>query len=345
MVNLFQRAPDEQGSLTAALLALLEHSDRELLGGFLRRAGAPCHLAAGEGLEFQFPAPVGAMTGGLIAAPHCRLALMAQAPGEPWTPPAASPDTIVITLDARAPKDAHALTWEELDRWMAGLEERYDPDHRTGFLLRQFREYLREAGIEYFAGLAPDEIAHAPQALTTLNDFYTRAGAFFDRLALALAGALGGTSEARQARAEDLLAGYCYRDYTGAAFTPSGFLRVALHLPESELQFSLWLTPGEGAHARLRTALLENPAFLTGLRDLEGEALLWLWSTGGELKIPLEERPAEAIASAEWSQYQVGVQVSTSLADLSGEGIIPRVTARCEALSQAMAPILAATLH
>ncbi len=345
MVNLFKRVPDDQGSLTAALLALLEHSDRELLNGFLRRAGAPCQVEADAGVQFQFPAQVGPATGGMISAPHCRLAVMAQAPGEPWSPPPVAPDTIVITHDARPPLGAHAMTWEDLDRWLGSLEERYDAQHRTGFLLRQFREYLKEAGLEYFPGFHEADLAAAPLALSELNEFYTLAGTFFERLAPALSATFPGAAEVRQSRAEDLLAGYCYRDYGGAPFTPAGFLRAAFHLPESQWQVALWLAPGDGAHGRLRTALLESPPFLAGLRALEGEPLLWLWSQNDERKLPLDDEAAEAIASAEWTQYQVGVQLSSPFAQLAGEGSVRKVTQRCEALMGALAPVLATTVH
>jgi hypothetical protein len=350
MVNLFRRAPAEPGSLTAALLALLEHSDRDLLNGFLRRAGIGAQLERGADLTVQFPAPDGPPTAGLISAPHLSLTLVTQAPGERLDPSSAADSSgslLAVTVAGRAPEGAAALSWEQVDRWLAGACEQYDPESRTGFLLRQFRAYLSESGIEYFTGFPPEQLDEVPGAFAALTRFYQTADQFFDRFAPALTTLREGVVQARQARPEDRLAGYCYRDYTGAPFGAGGFLRLAFNLPQRELQLSLWLIPGAPAdsHARLREALTRDPEFPERLRQLEHDPLLWLWSTAGERKLPLEElRPAD-IAELDWAQYQVGVQLSQPFANLAGEGLVQRVAESAGDLLTVLSPILTPQLH
>lgn len=373
MVNLFLRGQGDNGSLTAALLALLEHSDRELFNGFLERAQLPYHAPPGADLDFRLPEP-GAGAGGAIAGPDFRLNLIAQAPGAqiPASVPGAGGETLVITLAGRPPEGARAMSWEQVDRWLAGAAERYDPESRTGFLVRQFRDFLRASGVEYFAGFSAEMLASAPDAQAELQRFYHEAGQFFDRLGptlaglgapaaggeTALAGLLGvapapGLAEVRRSRAEDQLAGYLYRDYTGALLGATGFLRVAIHLPQREMQLAIWLAPGPAGgadpHARLRSALAEDPAFLAGLLGLAGEGdgdgLLWLWGQGGERKLPLDEVGADALSDLDWGQYQAGIQLGYALEGMAGEGLVQQVATRVEALLGALAPVTTSALH
>lgn len=346
MVNLFRQLPAAQGSLTAALLALLEHSDRDLLNGLLRQAGLPAQVPGSAELGVEFPAPDGPPAAGRLEAPDLRLTVLTQAPGEALPSPgdAAAGDVLAVTLTGRAPEGVHSLSWEQVDRWLAGAAERYDAESRTGFLIRQFRALLPEMGIEYFPGFETEQLAAAPGALRAFGQFLQTAGQFFERLAPALGAAREGLAQVRQSRAEDSLAGYIYRDYTAPAFTPAGFLRVALHLPQSELQTSLWLAPGP-AHTRLREVLSEDDRFLEGLRQLEQDPLLWLWSAQDERKLPLDEFRPEALAELTWAQYQAGVQRSVPLDSLAGPGSVDRTTELAEQLLAVLSPVLVAVLH
>lgn len=346
MINLFRGLPTEQGSLTAALLALLEHSDRELLNGLLRRADIPVQVQAGTDVEVQFPAPGGPPAAGTLVTPSSRVTILTQAPGEPGPPaePGPAGETLAVTLTGKGPAGAHTLSWEQLDRWLAESAERFDPESRTGFLIRQFRAFLPEVGIEYFAGFAADQLEGAPGALEALTRFYQTAGQLFDRLAPALAAspAAEGAAQVRQSRAEDLLGGYCYRDFTGAMFGPGNFLRVALHLPQQELQISFWFMPGGEHHTRLREALTDD-ALLTGLMELEHPPILWLWSAAGERKLPLDELTPDHLEN--WAQYQAGLQCALPFDHLAGPGLVGTVLDAAEALLTALEPLLPDVLH
>lgn len=350
MVNLFRRGPAEPGSLTAALLALLEHCDPSLLNGLLERAGIDSDVPVGAEVQVQFPAPGGPPAAGVITAPGLRVTVITQAPGERWDPQAAAGlgDTVLaVTLGARAPEGVHGLTWERVDRWLATAAEQYDPESRTGFLVRQFRAYLAELGIEYFAGFSPEQLEGAAGAFAGFNHFHQTADRFFQRFAAALAAGREGAAQVRQSRAEDLLTGYFYRDYGGAPFGPAGFLRLAFHVPEQELQLSFWVVPGVGTdvHERLREALTDNPGFVNLLQGLEEKPLLWLWSPGGDRKLPLADLRPAALADIEWGQYQVGIQRSAPFDRLAGEGLVERVGELMEELLGALAPVLNPQLH
>jgi hypothetical protein len=342
MVNLFRQAAAGQGGLTASLLALLEHSDRDLLNGLLRRASIPYQAETNTDMEVQFPAPDGPPGTGAIHSPHFRLTVAAPAPGEPFDVGtlAGEPGTaLAITLAGQAPPGAHGLSWEQVDRWLAGEQERYNPESRTGFLIRQFRAVLPEWGVEYFAGFQADLLDQAPQALTTLTRFLQAGAQFFDRLGPALAAVREGATAIRQARPEEQLAGYFYRDFSDPQAGPGNFQRVAFHLPEGHLHLIYWLVPaGNEAHARLRDLLLRNEPFREALAELEQAPLLWLWSGSGELKIPLADlRPAD-LQEVDWPQHHVGLQVAVPFTDLPGEDLVGRVTARVQALFEALAP-------
>ncbi|MDB4893934.1 MAG: hypothetical protein JWN15_196 [Firmicutes bacterium] len=350
MVNLFRRGPAEPGSLTAGLLALLEHCDPSLLNGLLERAGIDSDVPVGAELAVEFPAPGGPTATGVITAPQLRVTLITQAPGERWEPQAAAAldgTVLAVTMGGRAPEHVHGLTWEQVDRWLAAAAERYDPESRTGFLVRQFRAYLAELGIEYFAGFAPEQLEGAADAFAGFNQFHQTADRFFQRFAAALAAGREGAAQVRQSRAEDLLTGYFYRDYGGAPFGPAGFLRLAFHVPEQELQLSFWVVPGVGtdAHERLREALSGNGDFLEALRGLEEKPLLWLWSPGGDRKLPLEAFRPALLTEIDWAQYQTGIQRSVPFESLTGEGLVDRVTDLMAELLAALAPVLSPQLH
>lgn len=346
MVNLFRPVPTEQGSLTAALLALLEHCDRDLLNGLLRTAGIPFQAEAGAEVEMTFPAPGGPPSAGWIATRHFRITIITQAPGEMlWPVGEGSGTVLAVTLAGKAKPGTHVLSWEQLDRWLGSLEERYDVETRTGFLIRQFRTFLPEMGIEYFAGFTRDQLTGAPGALGSLSEFYQVADSFFDRFGPALAAVYEGAAQARDSRPEDLLAGYCYRDYAGPSFTPAAFLRIAFHLPEQQFQLSFWVAPGTEQHGRLREGVLGDTDLVAQLAGLEEEPLLWLWSTGGEQKLPLEDWQPGRLEALDWSQYQAGIQRSRPFEDLSGEGLVERVIQMAEGLCGALLPVLTTVLH
>lgn len=345
MVNLFRQSASQPGGLTAALLALLEHSDRDLLNGLLRRAGIPFQAEAGADLRVQFPAPGGPPGAGTINAPHFRIALAAQAPEEPWDPAELEhlPGTpLAVTLAGQAPPGAHALSWEQVDRWLADAQTDFDPDSRTGFLIAQFRSVLPEWGIEYFAGFDPDLLQTAPEGLEALSRFYQTSSQFFDRLAPALTALRPGVAQLRQARPEELLTGYNYRDYSDPVGGPAAFQRIAFHLRERALHLIYWLTPGGpgDAHGRLRQTLLEHT-----LERLPEDTVLWLWSTEAEHKLPLADIQPEELEALDWGRFHAGMQVSLPFADLPGDDLTGRVVGRIQALLECLAPVLTTTLH
>jgi hypothetical protein len=348
MVNLFRQATAGQGGLTASLLALLEHGDRELLNGLLRRAGVDYPAAGGE-VKVQFPAPDGPPGAGLIASPHFRLTIAAPAPGEPYDAGALADQDgtpLAITLAGQAPPGGHGLSWEQLDRWLAGAQEQYDPDSRTGFLIRQFRAVLPEFGIEYFAGFDPDLLERAPRAFATLTRFLQTAAQFCDRFGPALAAGREGSTAIRQARPEEQLAGYWYRDFSDPAGGPGGFLRIAFPLGESQLHLIYWLTPaGNEAHTRLRELFLDDEGFRNTLAELRQNPLLWLWGPAGDRKLPLADLHPADLEGIDWPQHHVGLQVSLPFAELPGEDLVGRVMARLTALLEALAPVLSTLLH
>jgi hypothetical protein len=354
VVNLFRHTAAQQGALTAALLALLEHSDKDLLNGLLRTAGISYQVEAGEDLTVQFPLPGGPPGAGMVATPHFRLAVAAQAPSETVDPAALAQTAdapLAITLAGQAQPGARALSWEQVDRWLATAAGQYDPDSRTGFLIGQFRSLLPEMGIEYFPGFDPDLLEQAPGALATLARYLETAGQFFDRFGPALAAVREGVTQVRQAQPGDLLAGYCYRDYTDPAVGASGFLRAALHVPERQLQLAVWIVPGGGTllggdpHSRLQEQLRSDPAFVRALQELGHAPLLWLWSQNGERKLLLDETPPEELAELDLAGQHAAIQVSTPFADLPGEDAVGRSIAQLQALLEVLSPVLGNLVH
>lgn len=278
---------------------------------------------------------------GEIRCPERRLRVVALEPGsEPPTLPADGVAALVVSMSGKAPPGARALSWEELDRWLAAQGDGYDPEGRTGFLIQQFRAFLPEAGITYFAGFDPADLDGVGGAFAQVSQFYQGAGALFERLSSGLSGRL---SEVRQARPEDLLAGYCYRDYTGGRLGAANFLRIAIHLGAGQLQIACWLA-GESSR-RLREALLADGPLLAGLRGLEPGPLLWLWSAESERQIPLDELEPDQVAGLEWERYTVAVQVGHPLAELAGAGLVERIDGWVAALLSQLAPVLGGVLH
>ncbi|MDF2626628.1 MAG: hypothetical protein K0R39_459 [Symbiobacteriaceae bacterium] len=342
MVNLFRTGPAQQGSLTAALLALLEHSDKALLNGLLERAGIPLQARPDAQLTIQFPAPDAPPDTGLISGPDFQVTITAQAPGEPWDPAAVLelPGVpLAISMAGKAPPGAHGLSWEQIDRWLAAAAETYDPDSRTGFLIEQFRAMLPELGIEYFAGFDAPLLAAGPEAVTTLSQFYQVAGLLFERLAPAVAGLRAGATQVRQSRPEELLAGYCYRDYADPTLGAAGFLRVALNLPQARLEAACWLMPGE-AHGRLHERLSSDLGFRAALARLPHQPLLWLWSPDNEQKLPLDSLDHESLDGLAWGDYQAGVFFNLPFANFPAENLTGQVLALIEDLTTALQPVL-----
>lgn len=341
LVNLFQRLDSVERHLSAALLALLEHSDRAVLGGLLERAGLEGPPL--DGAEFLYPAPGGPPGTGEIRSAHRRVRLAALEPGGAFQPgPEAGVTTLVISMTGKAPPGMMGLSWEQVDRWLAGVAQRYDPESRTGFLLRQFRAYLPEVGIAYFAGFDRAQLAGAPGALAQLTGFYRQAGSLFERLGAALP---QGLAEVRQARPEDLLAGYCYRDYSGAALGVENFLRIALHLGPAELQIACWVGAGGESHGRLRAALQTESTLLASLREVEPELLLWLWSPEGEQRIPLHELEPDLVAGPDWERYTVALQVGRPFAELAGEGLVEQIGDWVGEMLEPLRPVLTDVVH
>lgn len=343
MGNLFHRPETAGPHLTSALMALLEHSDRTLLAGLLRHVGLG-GLATDEdelkGAEFLSPAPGGPPEAGEIRSPRQRLRILATGPGIP--PPALKDDgvpTLVISPTGRAPAGAVGLSWEQLDRWLAERAGQYDPETRTGYLLRQFRQYLPELGITYFAGFDADRLAVLPDAHRQLEQFYREAAELFERLPGALP---AGFAQLRFARPEDLLAGYCYRDYAGDPLGDGNFLRLAFHVPSGELQISCWFSPEGEAHGRLRAAL---KAGAESLSSTEPAPLLWLWSPTDERRMPLPEFDPEKVTDADWPAYVVAVQVGYPFAQLGGSGLTERIGGWVQSLLDRLRPVLSGVVH
>ncbi len=384
MVNLFQQGPVGPGRLTAALLALLEHGERGLLRGFLERAGMKVKVGPEDRVRALFPAPGGPPEAGLLSLPDRQVTVISQAPGEPWDPtalegltpapgvqagketgaeprtdggdaaeapaaPAPDGETLAITLAGRPPGAAHHLTWEQVDRWLAGQAGAYDPDSRTGFLIEQFRAFLADAGIEYFAGFEPKTVEQAPDGLAALTAFYGTADRFFERLEPALAAVRAGLAQERESRPEDLLGGYCYRDYTGGPLGPDSFLRIAFHLPQEELQVSCWTLPpeqgGSPGHARLREALAGEDYLLPRLQALGDHPLLWLWSPEEEHRTPLDELEPDAVERLPWSGRYAAVQRSLPFDQLTREGLVDRTAQMADELLEALLPVMTGVLH
>lgn len=335
MFNLFRRTAGEDEGLTVALLALLEHADRALVAEFLQLIGvAP--PARPEELRFG---PDG------LTGPNFGLRVVAQAPGEPPLPEEATPGTVAITLTGAAPPGAAGLSWEQVDRWLTSAADRYDPETRTGFLVRQFQEYLREAGIAYFAGFDPHLLDQVGPALATLGQFFATADGFMDGLGTALANLRPGLAEVRRSRAEDLLASFVYRDFAGPALGGGGFLRLALHASQQEWHLAFWAAPGEAAHARLRAAVLAGGGGLEALQRLGGEPRLWLWSPESEVILSMEDLPAESPPDLDWGRYQVAFQQRFALSDLTEPGSVPRVLNAAQHLLDAILPLVAEPIH
>jgi len=341
MVNLFRQAGADQGSLTAALIALLEHSDRDMLNGLFRRAGLPPQAPPGVDLAFAVTDDGSA---GLVSGPHFQVRLVAEGPGAPeylQVPADPAQETLYISVAGRAPAEGHALTWEQVDRWLAAAAEQHDPQSRTGFLVRQFQEFLRESGIPYFPGFAAAQLEQVPVALQTLAEFFRQAECFYDQ-----AGAAGAV-EIRRSRPDDLLAGYLYRDYTRPDLSAPSFLRVAFHLPQRELQVAAWIAPTNeaGPHARLRNALMHDTAFRSRLQRLPATPLLWLWSPEGEHRLPLAELDPESLTGLDWPRYQAALQSGIPFPQIAGEGLVQRTSALVDAITTALAPILSGPVH
>lgn len=350
MVNLFQRHTDEQGSLTAALLVLLEHADRGLLNRFLQLSGIEAQVGKGAAVSVHYPVPDAPPGTGRLDLPEGAVAIAARAPGDPWrlTGPIGGAETIAITPEGAPLPDVHTLSWEQVDRWLTAMAEEYDPETRTGFLLDQFRSFLPEAGIVYFAGFGQGLLEQAPSGLDTLTEFYQTADQFFEQLTPSLTAAHQELAQVRQARPEDLLVGYSYRDYSGAAQGPDSFLRVAFHLARRELQMALWLTPGAdltSSHRRLYEALRADEPLLESLQTLEGHPTLRLWSAAGEHFIPLDELQPDRLEALDWPTSHVAVQRSLSFERFPETGLIGQVTTLTGELVETLSPILAPTLH
>lgn len=335
MFNLFRRTAGEDEGLTVALLALLEHSDRALLAEFLQLVGVDPPIVPNR-LRFG---PDG------LTGPNFGLRVIAQAPGEPPLPEEAASGTVAITLTGAAPPGAAALSWEQVDRWLTSAAERYDPESRTGFLVRQFQEYLREAGIAYFAGFDPHLLEQVGPAFGTLGHFFATAEGLMDSFGTALATVRNGLAEVRRSRAEDLLASFVYRDYAGPSLGGGGFLRLALHASQQEWHLAFWTAPGEVAHARLRATVLAGGGGLEALQRLGGEPRLWLWSPENEVILSMEDLPAESPPDLDWGRYQAAVQQRFALSDLTQPGSVPRVLAAAQHLLDAVLPLVAEPIH
>jgi len=340
-VSIFHRLDLGERHLAAALLALLEHADRSLLTGLLERAGIAA--PALESAEFLYPAPDGPPGAGEVRTPHWRGLLLAVGPsGDGATVLPVGLPTLLISPTGRPVHGAETLSWEQVDRWLAAEAERYGPESRTGFLIRQFRAFLPEVGIAYFAGFAPALLEGVGQAFGTISQFLATAGELFERLGPALP---AGLREVRQARPEDLVAGLQYRDYAGGVLGGESFWRIAFHLGRGELQLACWLAAGGAAHGRLRAAALQADERWTGLQSMEPPLLLRLWSPAGEQQIPAAEIDPEAAGQIAWDQFTVALQVAYPLHLLGGEGLVERIGDWSGDLLERLAPLLAGTVH
>lgn len=335
MINLFRRAAGEGDGLAVALVALLEHADRGLLTGFLHLSGVSPPIRPDD-LRFG---PEG------VTGHNFHLRLVTQAPDEPPLPDQDSPETVAITLTGAAPPGATGLSWEQVDRWLTAAADRYDPETRTGFLVRQFQEYLREAGIAYFAGFDSNLVEQAGPALATLTQFFGAADGFMDGLGSAFRATWPGLAEVRRSRAEDLLTLFVYRDFAGPPLAGGGFLRLALQAAQQEWHLAFWTAPGEAAHSRLRGAVMGGGAGLETLQGLEGEPRLWLWSPENELVLSLDDLPADGPPELDWGRYQVALQQRFSLLSLTEPGAVPRVLGAAQRLLEAVLPLVAEPIH
>jgi len=348
LVNLFSAGWTAGAPLAPALMAMLEHTDREVLAGLLDLAGLDG--AGAEDAAFRYPAPGAPRGVGEVSLAQGRIWLAAVAPGEEPPAPGSDPEgdgVRLLVISTRAPAgrespSVHWLSWERLDRWLARLAEEHDPETRTGFLLRQFRSCLPEAGIAYFAGFTAELLSAAPRALGDLSTFYRQADEFFVQLEAALS---TGGPLLRTARPQDLLAGFCFRDYAGAGQGTGNFLRIALNLEPAELQIAIWLEPGGAAHQRLRTALQDGGEPIAALRDLRPQPVLRLWSAEDEQQIPLGEIDDSRAAVLDWEAHTVAVQVGLPFSDLTGEGLLERVATWVNDLREALSSILSDVLH
>lgn len=347
MVNLFGRAAVESGGLTAGFLALLEHADPAVLTGLLQKAGIT--TTGGGGGSAAFPAPGGPPGAGVITLPGLRLVVAAEAPGQPFDPAAlqeAADEVLAVTVSGREVPGIHVLSWETVDRFLLEMAERFDPETRSGFLIRQFRALLAELGLEHFAGFKDEELEEVPGALNLLNRFQHTANRFFRHLTPALAALWDGVSPVRQSGPTELLAGYLYQDYAGENFGTGNFLRIAFHLIQGQIQLSFWITPAAAeSHSRLREAITEGSPLLEQLQALDAEPLLWLWSAAGERQIALDRMTPDLAAELDWNGHQAGVQRHQPLSLLAGEGAAARIASLAEELVQALQPVLMPVLH
>lgn len=344
MGNLFQSIPEGNGGLTAAFLTLLEHCGSDLANALLRKAAIPHQFSPDSPPRVAYPAPDGPPGIGVMSGSDFAVRVAAQAPAEPWDPAALAGEegaTLAVTLTGKAPPGVHALSWDQVGRLLEAAADQYDPESRIGFLVRQFLEFLPRAGIESFGGFSPDELESAPRARQTLLTFYQTTDLFFSKVAPAVAAVREGLAVTRSARPEDLLAGYCYRDFGGPALGADGFLRVALHLDQRELQVQVWL----GGNSRRLEEALRDPEMLSRLQRMEDDPLLWLWSPAGEQKLPLAEATPESLAAAEWEGRQAAVQRSLDFEHLADDGAVARVADMADGLLTELASPLTAMVH
>lgn len=344
LVNLFALRTSPDQPLTAALLALLEHADRALLRGLLEQASMDGDL--GGEIRFRFPLPDGPAGVAELGSSQRRIWLAAVEPGgEPPAMEAAGVEPLVISMAApgnHGLPEAHWLSWERLDRWLEQMADRYDGETRTGFLLRQFRAYLPEAGITYFTGFSAEHLTGAPDALRALIGFYRTADELFDRLG---GGPGNRFTQLRRSRPEDLLAGFCFRDYASLHLGSEDFLRIALHLESARLQVACWLGPGGAAHHRLYQLLKEVPLPLTALAAIEPEPVLWLWSTDEERQLNLRAFEPGQLAGLEWGRYTAAILVNHPFTTLAGEGLVERIHGWILALIEGLRPVLSGVVH
>jgi len=347
VVNLFRRLSAEPGGLTVGLLALLEHADRSVLNALLREAGFSAQAETDP--TVTFPLPGAPPQAGAITLPGLRLVVITQNPGEPLdleNLPPAEGEVLAVTLTGQPVSGAHTLAWAAVDRLLLKLTDQFSPETRTGFLIRQFRGLLADLGLEHFAGFHPADLQQVPKALATLSRVDRTADRFFRHVEPALAALWEGVSPVQSSGADDLLAGYVYRDFAGDRFGPGGFLRIALHLEQQDLQISFWVTQEAGEnHRRLWQALTDQGEWLDRLRELEHDPLLWLWSPQQEHQIPLAELTPASLRTLDWDRYQAGLQRHHPLALLTSEGAVQQVVSLAEQLVRRLDPILTPVLH
>lgn len=350
MVNLFLWQAGASalppGALSGSLVTLLSHVDRRLLSSFLALCGLSWE--ATEPLAFHFPAAELPTAAEVRAPGRWRLLILAQAPAAAWEPAwvegarqsaanGAEESRLLLiapAIEHLPSKQEIARTWEQVDRWLEQEADNYPPDTRTGFLLEQFREFLPAVGLTYFTGFDPDDLAASATALTTLQRLVEQADQFFAHLEPVLGSLWPGLEAARSARPEDILSGYLYRDFTCSDWGEGAFLRGALHLGQRSLDVGFWLAGPGGPHARLAGAA---EAIFPRLAAVEG-LVVRLWRVGGEEQIPALEAAAAAI---DWSQYQVGFQVSLGFDTLQPAGLTAQTAEWARQIVEALAPVLA----